>query len=532
MAGQLPDESPQEMGPSRERERGHGWLVWLNHSLTLLISSVLAVVLMLIVGGLIAFMQFQTRLLNAMPNLTPGQLIEYVEAERRSVQVVAELYDRRDSVLQVEQETSGVLTQVRGEIDSFCKVLTNSLVTGGATSKHDRCVRFFRGVLPSSVERSTPVQGGTQFAFGDVFSDMQPQYGILYEDEVVDIITSLYLDLGSREKPTPVKDSIRNKVSRIVLLNADFYINLRSLYKRRIDEFNSICNEYNQIRSTIAYRRVSAQKCHDLVLPPYWADQILLASAAGEATQPTLGGGAPGQPSAGPTPQSPDFPTLDTSGHQRSFELVSNYMFYATLDEYFIGIKTGFFEKLLLSPGDYISIWLVTMCGALGGFMNILFMNQRIGKDPKFGSLLIAPIQGVVCALILYIILRSGVLAIADNSGMKDESTISPFFLGFVGIAAGLVAGRVIEVFHDRASAWLGGLGQHGDRWGFGLAAAMRERNMTAKDLADAVRVDEAKIGEWIDEKIEVPGRFQPLLAAVLRKNERQLFTTLAPVKG
>ncbi len=97
-------------------------------------------------------------------------------------------------------------------------------------------------------------------------------------------------------------------------------------------------------------------------------------------------------------------------------------MFYATLDEYFIGIKTGFFEKLLLSPGDYISIWLVTMCGALGGFMNILFTNQRIGKDPKLGSLLIAPIQGVVCALILYIILRSGVLAIADNSGVKDES--------------------------------------------------------------------------------------------------------------
>ncbi len=87
-------------------------------------------------------------------------------------------------------------------------------------------------------------------------------------------------------------------------------------------------------------------------------------------------------------------------------------------------------------------------------------------------------------------------------------------------------------MFHDRASAWLGGLGQHGDRWGFGLAAAMRERNMTAKDLADAVRVDEGKIGEWIDEKIEVPGRFQPLLAAVLCKNERQLFTTLAPVKG
>lgn len=531
MAGQLPDESHQEMTPSHQREADCDWLVRLNHGLTLIISSIFAVVLMLIVGGLIAFMQFQTRLLNAMPNLTPGQLIEYVEAERRSVQVVSELYDRRDSVLNVEQETSGVLTRVRGEIDSFCKILVNSLVAEGATSKHDRCVRFLRGVLPSRMERPIPVLGGTRFAFSDVSPGIQPQYGILDEDEVVDIAASLYADLGSKEKPS-IKESLRNKISQIVLLNADFYVDLQTRYKRRIDEFNSICNEYNQIRSTIAYRRVSAQKCHDLVLPSYWTDHILLASAAGEATQPTLGSGAPGQPNAGLNLQPPDLPALDTSGHQRSFELVSNYMFYTTLDEYVFFIKTDFFEKLILSPSDYISIWLVTMCGALGGFMNILFMNQRIGKDPTLGSLLIAPIQGVVCALILYIILRSGVLAIADNSGMKDESTISPFFLGFVGITAGLVAGRVIEVFHDRASAWLGGLGQHGDRWGFGLAAAMQERSMTVKDLADAVRVDENKIGEWIDEKIEVPWRFQPLLAAVLRKSERQLFTTLAPVKG
>lgn len=518
------------MRPLRERERGNGWLAWLNHGLTLLISSLFAVVLMLIIGGLIAFMQFQTRLLNAMPNLTPGQLIEYVEAERRSVQVVAELYDRRDSVLNVEQETSGVLTRVRGEIDSFCKILVNSIAAEGARSKHDRCVRFLRGVLPSKLERPIPVPGDARFAFSDMSPNMQPQHAMLDQDEVVDIVTSLFADLGGSPVPT-IKDSFANKISQIVLLNANFYIDLQTRYKRRIDEFNSICNEYNQVRSTIAYRRVSAQRCHDLVLPPYWADHILFASAAGEATQPTLGSGAPGQPNAGPNLQSPDLPVLDTSGHQRSFELVSNYMFYTTLDEYFFFMKNDFFEKLILSPSDYISIWLVTMCGALGGFMNILFMNQRIGKDPNLGSLLIAPIQGVVCALILYIILRSGVLAIADNSGMKDESTISPFFLGFVGIAAGLVAGRVIEVFHDRASTWLGGLGQHGERWGFGLAAAMQERSMSVKDLADAVRVDESKIGEWIDEKIEVPGRFQPLLAAALRKSERQLFTTLAPVK-
>ena len=205
-------------------------------------------------------------------------------------------------------------------------------------------------------------------------------------------------------------------------------------------------------------------------------------------------------------------------------------MFYNALNTYIANSDNYLVASLLLSPSDYLALFLVSLCGALGGYVNILFLNHTMGKDPTFKQLFIDPVQGTVCALIAYILLRSGFIAVADAERFKDTSTISPFFLAFVGIAAGLLANKAIESFRARAASWLGGIDeQRSDKWGVGLADASAKQQTNSDNLAKAIGVPPETVDDWLQEKEPVPVRYQRDFAVALATPERKLFTSAAP---
>ncbi len=59
----------------------------------------------------------------------------------------------------------------------------------------------------------------------------------------------------------------------------------------------------------------------------------------------------------------------------------------------------------------------------------------------------------------------------------------------------------------------------------------MKERSVSAAQLAKMVGVREEKIEEWKSEREEVPTAFQATLAAALGTPQRVLFTSAPPVK-
>lgn len=522
------------------RFAGRAWPP-IDHSLTLGISSLAALFLMLVVAILLAFMQFQARLLSSMPNVTPGQLIEFVEAERQSRLAINKLYQSVGELKEIHRVTNDTYLLARNEIESFCSLFTTQSSTRSEVANTKvLCTSFMRTVsIPGSIASRS--DGDVNYAARPILfragkSEIQTD-----DDLAFQILSALIMRLdGSafqfnlNSVPLPQKE----RAVRIASINANLNTILRSRYEDVVSEYNSSCYTYNTLQRSIPYRRLSSQACESVALPNYWEEQSAtsdLTPAAGGPTDPSASLGRPvassGMPRQTELP-SPSLPAAaNPTDHQRSFELVSNYMFYSTLDALILGRNGTFMEKLILSPGDYIAIFLIVFCGMLGGFINILFLNRRVGKDPTLKYLFIDPVQGMVCGLIFYILLRSGVVAIADNNGLKDITTISPFFLAFVGIAAGLMAGRVVETFQDQASSWLKGIRAGGDRWAIGLAAAMKERSVSAAQLAKMVGVREEKIEEWKNEREEVPTAFQATLAAALGTPQRVLFTSAPPVK-
>ena len=73
-----------------------------------------------------------------------------------------------------------------------------------------------------------------------------------------------------------------------------------------------------------------------------------------------------------------------------------------------------------------------------------MFAVGAAGTFPAFSAILLRATLGVMCALVLFILLRTGFVAITE--GQRDGSAaISPFVIAFMSVAAGLLADSTLE---------------------------------------------------------------------------------------
>lgn len=510
------------------RDIGRLW-ARLNPYVTLVIASLSALVLVGVIGLLMAFVQYQARLLSSLPGMTGGQLLEFVAAERDSVDTAKKMKDSAEKISKTEDQIRNTIFESNYKIEVICSIFKkySDDQQPSATKPVGKCVEFLQSV---PFDGTLVAQSGASLAAPPPTpAESAP------EERIIDAISSNFIAVMQSEVPpsTDVKNItplLKRDILSIASLNKKLRINIRATYENEIQAYNSNCRIFNNLRDSISYRRLSSRSC-SLILPLAFPQTDSASIAKANAGEQATGSGseAPssmlistslGQPGPPPTPGGAG-PAL--AEQQRNFELVSHYMFYSSF-----GI--AILDKLLLSPGDYLALWLVSLCGALGGFINILFLNQTTGSDPTFKRLLIDPVQGIVCALIVYILLRSGFIAVADAERFKDVSTISPFFIAFVGVAAGLLASRAIESFRDLASSWFGRVQDtKGDQWAVGLADAIATKATDANTLAKVIGVDAAAMERWIAQTEIVPATHHRVIAVALGVDERKLFTPIAP---
>jgi len=514
---------------------------FFNHYGTLLIASIASLLLIAAICLLIAFMQFQIRLLSSLPSMTSGQLLAFVDAERQSLDAMDQLRQSRKELSRIEEITHGILLSSRHEVDVFCSIFkSSSPIKEVADARMQTCIDYMKNI-PFD-ETANGLDLWKEFSGTIIVSTNYSQkYPLDAEDEkeIDSIIMNLlaYLNIPDHHFGVgKISSAQRERLSTIAMLNKEMNTRLRSIYTNVVNSYNSNCQVYQSLQQSMPYRRISNQGCQRAYTPDYWtvtrtqAAQISLVGAGISTLPSALGQPLDAVDTAASTASGMTAAQSGNPGdHHKSFELVSNYIFYSALDSLFTTEKSTFMEKLILSPGDFIALWLVMMCGMLGGFINILFLNHRIGKDPTFKNIFIDPIQGIVCALVVYILLRSGFMAIADADRFKDVSTISPFFLAFVGVGAGLVASMAIDTFRNRVVHWLCGMKEGGDKWGFGLKTAVASTATNPATLAGLVNATPVAVQEWLDEKIPVPRQFQALLAVALKTPERLLFTVTPP---
>jgi hypothetical protein len=125
-------------------------------------------------------------------------------------------------------------------------------------------------------------------------------------------------------------------------------------------------------------------------------------------------------------------------------ELVFYYKFYDWLTSLF-GYPV---HQLILAPPEFIVIILVIATGILGSFLfhtYSMFLASSTKEYPSLAAIILRATLGVMCALVIFILTRTGFVAITESTQRSGETVISPFVIAFISVAAGLLANRALE---------------------------------------------------------------------------------------
>lgn len=121
-------------------------------------------------------------------------------------------------------------------------------------------------------------------------------------------------------------------------------------------------------------------------------------------------------------------------------ELVFYYRFY-------VWLTSGIGSQIILSPPEFIVILLVIATGILGSFLfhtHTMFLAADHTKFPTFFAIFLRSTLSVMCALVIYILARTGFVAITEGP-QRNDTIISPFVIAFMSVAAGLMAERAMQ---------------------------------------------------------------------------------------
>jgi len=127
------------------------------------------------------------------------------------------------------------------------------------------------------------------------------------------------------------------------------------------------------------------------------------------------------------------------------FDLMSYYQFYEHLFSW-LGFK-GFYwtAQIVIAPIDITIIALVIACGALGAMLRITverYNPQVFGKEhagPKV-SLVYYFIIGIMCSLIVYILAKTALAGVSEETLSSKTNNLSPFVTAFLAIVSGLLS--------------------------------------------------------------------------------------------
>src|SRR5262249_16335715 len=135
----------------------------------------------------------------------------------------------------------------------------------------------------------------------------------------------------------------------------------------------------------------------------------------------------------------------------------------------------GLLQNILISPPDFLSFTLVGICGVLGACLRLVLISYQSGTNPPARNVMIAPLLGLLFALITYVLFRAGFIVVTDKAGDADNAAISPFIVALMAVASGLLSERAIVAFRRSTDSWFGGLGQgDGDRWAINLSKCLK----------------------------------------------------------
>lgn len=557
-------------------------------SISLILSGILSVIFVVLVGILIALMQYQARLIEVQPDLTTGQLVYYVNVERELGRQIEQMKGLSQEIATLVGPYNSEQNEVAYRIERLCAIF--SYIENNQVNLA-KC-RYFLSKIPfdgpqepegateeaavKAPEVVALVEGTPPKSSLAIGTDIGSQIDAI-QNQFVEVMGDPMLGKTNLSTIIPI---YRKDLEVIADRNQHFWLISAPKYQQKKQQYDGICAYIHDLATKIeSYKDVEIGSCADqpsnppaysasgapgrlvpdaasseAVADPEPQSTSVAAAAPGTTATGSTAAGAtaeylglppgipqvtlkPGrllsvpsidvsaeaatEPAAEPLP--PVRPVLSADQKQRIFDLVSSYRFYQGLT------PQGVLEDILISPSDFLAFLLVCFGGILGALLRIVFHAYVSGKDASFRNLLIGPILGLICALVVYTLLRAGFIAITDR---PDDSTsmLSPFFIAVVSMAAGLLSERAVDTFTRTTGSWLGSVeASQASRWASRLNDELIAKELTVEKLAERVDVSAAKLREWADEKSVVPMDKQREIALVLNVPLRAIFTDIPP---
>jgi lambda repressor-like predicted transcriptional regulator len=164
--------------------------------------------------------------------------------------------------------------------------------------------------------------------------------------------------------------------------------------------------------------------------------------------------------------------------------------------------------------------------GMLGSLVAMTWSYIRRETSMSARRTLFLPLVGSVSAFIIFVFLKAGQLTISSGSG----TSLSPFFLSFVGIISGLLSERAYARMESVGTKFFT-VDDDNVRWAVRLRTELDESGVSIAELATYLGCEESTAKNIVDELSPANLTQQRLIAACLRIEVRELFTD-APPKG
>jgi len=183
------------------------------------------------------------------------------------------------------------------------------------------------------------------------------------------------------------------------------------------------------------------------------------------------------------------------------------------------------FGQMFLLPQELLTLVLALTMGGLGSTLQVTKALVEGDLAERASYYVVRPFQGMVTALVFYVVLKAGQLTISSGGA----GGLNNFFIAFASIVSGLMSQQAYAVI-EKAGATLLKADQGEPRWAFKLGETLAARGIDGATLAEGVGAGIAEMGTWLAEAQPVPAQYQRLIAVWLHMPERELFTNQAPV--
>lgn len=191
----------------------------------------------------------------------------------------------------------------------------------------------------------------------------------------------------------------------------------------------------------------------------------------------------------------------------------------------------GLVYYFALAPSDLLVLVLVIAMGVLGSSLQLSYIYVTEFARKPISFYLFRPFLGVITAFVIFIVAKAGVPVITDTTRFGGNAPINPYFISFLGIISGLLSERALETVRRLGANYFreGGTAEP-DRWARAhVKTDLAPMTANIKIAQANMKVPDKEFSAWVDGTEPVPPDAQKVIAALLGKPRRDLFTDLAP---